>query len=534
MDEKTILYVEDNYHNRRIVRKILGTRGYTIVEAEDGLMGYEMICEMKPPLVLLDIALPHLDGIEIVKRLKADSETAHIPVIALTASAMRGDRERFLEAGCDDYLSKPVRAYELVEMVDKYFVNSNGDTDSEVTDEPTEVAVAGTEPAAAVADEAAEDSHGKSTVAEIQVTPEEGKPKKAKKKTTKTKLKKKTAKAKKKGAARGKKAAAPAASGLKEEDVGYNDALSSNMAEMLSEEAIQPAAMEGSDEAETETPPVVAGIENGDKVATIWVMDESPSDARLMRRLIGAKLKVEAMEVSPSSEILSSAGEIPILILFGVDKACDRMYKILDSIRLQDHTANVPIILLSNEDLGDSDYENAAKFVEMAWTKDKLMNADFLKNISAILAKKSNGKKKVKREVVASQPNRAPEEGKNRDASVLVIEDIPDSAALAKKILDNNDYRVFVADNGEMGLKMALEHRPDMILLDLGLPDVDGQTLLGILRAEDSLEGTPIIVCTAWPEESLKDIVESYGFDDYISKPYKVAEFMTVVEAHTA
>jgi two-component system cell cycle response regulator DivK len=121
MNEKIILYIEDNAHNRRIVRKLLAIDGYTIIEAEDGLQGYEMIREMKPPLVLLDISLPSMDGIQIVGKVKEDEELQHIPVIALTASAMRGDRERFLDAGCDDYLSKPVNAMELREMVRSYY-----------------------------------------------------------------------------------------------------------------------------------------------------------------------------------------------------------------------------------------------------------------------------------------------------------------------------------------------------------------------------------------------------------------------------
>ena len=124
MNEKIILYIEDNAHNRRIVRKLLAIDGYTIVEAEDGLQGYEMIREMKPPLVLLDISLPSMDGIQIVGKVKEDEELRHIPVIALTASAMRGDREKFLDAGCDDYLSKPVNAMELREMVNSYYPES--------------------------------------------------------------------------------------------------------------------------------------------------------------------------------------------------------------------------------------------------------------------------------------------------------------------------------------------------------------------------------------------------------------------------
>lgn len=125
MSEKIILYVEDNMHNRRIARKILKAGGYTLVEAEDGLIGWDMIQEMKPPLILLDIALPGIDGIEIVTRVKANPDLRDIPVIALTASAMRGDRERFLEAGCNDYLSKPVRAKELLDMVGNHYPNGH-------------------------------------------------------------------------------------------------------------------------------------------------------------------------------------------------------------------------------------------------------------------------------------------------------------------------------------------------------------------------------------------------------------------------
>ncbi len=124
MEQKTVLYVEDNFHNRRIVRKILESRGYTVVEAEDGVSGLSMIRELKPPLILMDIGLPGIDGLELVGLVKADEALREIPVIALTASAMAGDRERFLAAGCDDYLSKPVQAMELIKMVGNYYPSS--------------------------------------------------------------------------------------------------------------------------------------------------------------------------------------------------------------------------------------------------------------------------------------------------------------------------------------------------------------------------------------------------------------------------
>ena len=126
MEQRTVLYIEDNFHNRRIVRKILQSRGYTVIEAEDGTTGLEMIQALRPPLILLDIGLPGLDGLEVLKRIRADQGLCDTPIIALTASAMRGDRERFLAAGCDDYISKPIQALELLDMVADYYPSSNG------------------------------------------------------------------------------------------------------------------------------------------------------------------------------------------------------------------------------------------------------------------------------------------------------------------------------------------------------------------------------------------------------------------------
>jgi CheY-like chemotaxis protein len=126
MEQKTVLYIEDNFHNRRIVRKILQSRGYTVIEAEDGRSGLNMIQQLRPPLILLDIGLPGMDGLEVLRQIKRDVRLREIPVIAITASAMRGDRERFLDAGCSDYISKPIQAMELLNMVAEYYPSSNG------------------------------------------------------------------------------------------------------------------------------------------------------------------------------------------------------------------------------------------------------------------------------------------------------------------------------------------------------------------------------------------------------------------------
>jgi CheY-like chemotaxis protein len=128
MKQKIILYVEDNFHNRRIVRKILASRNYTVLEAEDGISGLKKVQASKPPLILLDISLPGMDGLEVLAKIREDKELQRTPVIALTASAMRGDRERFLAAGCDDYLSKPVRARDLLNTVAKHYPRNRKET----------------------------------------------------------------------------------------------------------------------------------------------------------------------------------------------------------------------------------------------------------------------------------------------------------------------------------------------------------------------------------------------------------------------
>jgi two-component system cell cycle response regulator DivK len=103
-----ILYVEDNDDNVYVVKKRLTRAGFTILVAKDGEQGVAVATAERPDLILMDLSLPVIDGWEATRRLKAASETRHIPVIALTAHAMTGDREKAVEAGCDDFDTKPV------------------------------------------------------------------------------------------------------------------------------------------------------------------------------------------------------------------------------------------------------------------------------------------------------------------------------------------------------------------------------------------------------------------------------------------
>jgi two-component system, cell cycle response regulator DivK len=115
-----ILIVEDNERNMKLFRDVLGATGYETLEAASGESAVTVAGEQTPDLVLMDIQLPDIDGLEALRRLRADERTAAVPVLALTAQAMQGDRERFLEAGFDGYLSKPVDVAELVRAVGEH------------------------------------------------------------------------------------------------------------------------------------------------------------------------------------------------------------------------------------------------------------------------------------------------------------------------------------------------------------------------------------------------------------------------------
>ncbi len=112
-----ILVVDDNLDSRELVVKVLSRRGLDLYEAKDGEDALARVVSARPDLILMDISLPRIDGYEVARRLKKDPRFTAIPIIALTAHAMKGDRERALAAGCDDYISKPINIHTLYDRV---------------------------------------------------------------------------------------------------------------------------------------------------------------------------------------------------------------------------------------------------------------------------------------------------------------------------------------------------------------------------------------------------------------------------------
>ena len=122
MAAETVLVVEDNETNMKLLLFILKSRGYEVLSATNADEALAALKTALPRLILMDLQLPGIDGLALTRKLKADPRTEPIPVIAVTAFAMKGDKEKALDAGCADYLTKPIHRLDLIRMLDEYMV----------------------------------------------------------------------------------------------------------------------------------------------------------------------------------------------------------------------------------------------------------------------------------------------------------------------------------------------------------------------------------------------------------------------------
>ena len=121
-----VLVAEDNAVNRELLRELLELRGYCVVEASNGQEALEMIEQSPPDLLLLDIGMPILDGFATVRKIRGNPRFSALPVLAVTAYAMRGDREKILQSGFDGYLSKPISAHSLEQELNRHLAGKSG------------------------------------------------------------------------------------------------------------------------------------------------------------------------------------------------------------------------------------------------------------------------------------------------------------------------------------------------------------------------------------------------------------------------
>jgi len=117
---KVVLVVEDNEQNMVLVRDLLEVHGHTVLQATNGMEGWRSACEHIPDLIIMDIQLPDCTGLDITRKLKDDESLKSIPIIAVTAFAMTGDKEKILEGGCDGYIAKPISVPEFLQVIDRH------------------------------------------------------------------------------------------------------------------------------------------------------------------------------------------------------------------------------------------------------------------------------------------------------------------------------------------------------------------------------------------------------------------------------
>ena len=122
LSKGTILYVEDNVDNRNLIRRVLTAEGYFIVEAGNAVQALDRLSEVNADLILMDINMPDMDGYALTAKIKSMSNYMDIPIVAVTANVMRGDREKSLEAGCDGYIQKPIDIDTLAQQIERFII----------------------------------------------------------------------------------------------------------------------------------------------------------------------------------------------------------------------------------------------------------------------------------------------------------------------------------------------------------------------------------------------------------------------------
>jgi len=122
---KTILYVEDNLDNRTLVRRLLQASGYNVLEAANATEALRILEAHRPDLILMDINMPDIDGYTLTRTIKSQEHLQGVPIVALTANVMRGDKERTLQAGCDGYIEKPIDVDRFLDQIAEFLLNGH-------------------------------------------------------------------------------------------------------------------------------------------------------------------------------------------------------------------------------------------------------------------------------------------------------------------------------------------------------------------------------------------------------------------------
>ncbi|MBN2499618.1 MAG: response regulator [Anaerolineales bacterium] len=466
MKDKAILYIEDNFHNRRIVRKILTVNGYSVVEADDGILGLEMIRELKPPLVLLDIALPGMDGMEIAQHVKADEALRDVPLVALTASAMRGDRERFLAAGCDGYLSKPFKAHELVEVVENYYDTANGNShvphNGHDSEHKYDLEMNGAAESVAAETEAVE--AGQEVEAQLDTEPETVLEEDFEESTL----------------------AIPA-------EVQPEAEVANVAAEMIVDEDLELDAF-ALDEVESEIEIEASVAEASFELTTEEAFETEIEDGVAEEaKAEDDNLTLEEQDETEVEESYSGFDDGTEIVIEGVVAPVENDMQ-ADEIDVEPEVNGAKSDVLAFDPEAEAD---ADEVLGDSSADDDEADEDYDERFVSQLIERLELS-----EIVPSLPELDDAEAGKPDAplqntgpkTILIVEDNVYDARLMRRMFESQKYTVKVIQTGEATLRYLEDNLPTAILLDLVLPDMRGEDVLGMVRANRYTAPIPVVV----------------------------------------
>ncbi len=413
MDSKqsTVLVVEDDHLNMKLMRSILGLGQYRILEAIDAENGLKLAAEQRPDLILMDLQLPGLDGLSATRRLKADPDLRHIPVIALTGLAMDGDREKALEAGCDDYISKPIRMRGFLESIGRY-----------------------------------------------------------------------------------QRRPSPPSS-------------------------------------PREAHPLPAPSHQG----RILVVDDDPKNVKLVAAILGASA-YECLPAYGGREALQLAREKrPDLILLDIMMPDIDGYQVTRELKAALETAAIPIVMITSLN-GEEDKAHAMACGADEFLTKPVNAVELLARVNTMLRLRQYREQLTLRShsgvslAGAGDRTGSAEESAGRQ-QVLLVEDSEKDRRLLAGQLEGQPYAVFSAGDGEAALQGVMAGGIDLVLLDIFLPGTDGFEVCRRIKSHPETRDVQVVLVTGLADLEGKIKGMEQGADDYLVKPVDGRELLARVKA---
>jgi two-component system cell cycle response regulator DivK len=490
MAGESILIIDDSPLNLKLARILLESQGYVIGTAKEGNEALSMVSTFKPRLILMDVQMPGIDGLEVTRRIKANPNTRDIIVVALTSYAMKGDREKARSAGCDGYITKPFDSQKLLLQIRQYLDTANGAPVEEV------------HPLGAAESQSLLEDLAREFVAEGE------KQSRRLRDEVKTGLDVKAAKGlAHRWAGTGGTLGFPEISqaAFEIENLLENSPSNVELLETRFRELVKLFANSlKSSQHVVSVPAGIAEVLSGRRVELISFEKKEASRMQQFLQAAGASCHfIDAYGIDRSA---SGPVDIDIVNVPGSHSASGVQFGMLPA-------TETPVLLIGPPDLllqTQLDAQNCLHdFLSEPYAPEEI-----LVRCCQLISRSRNRKGKV--------PG-GREEG---PARVLIADDDPTVTALVRTTIQGHGMECLAAAHAGDVVRMAAEFKPDVIVLDVNMPQMDGFEVLASIKNDDRTKEIAVVMLTARQQES--DIMKGFGLGaaDYIVKPFSPMELV--------